>query len=426
MHKDLSMAADSPRQYPCRQDRVHAGVGWPTLAPVIECPGELHRIEIAMAIAGVEVIQDGKAVELSIDGRPSRFHAIWLRDNALDGKTRSPANGQRLITILDISPDTRVTRATITGGDLRVFFAPERHEASFPVSWLAAQAYDRRPSLISGWTSSEITRWDRFLQNSIPTVPYDDAVHHRRTLGRWLAAIRRYGFAVMTQTPTESGSLCTVAELFGFVRETNYGRWFEVRAEVNPNNLAYTNLGLQAHTDNPYRDPVPTLQILACLENTVDGGDSIVVDGFKAAERLQQEDPWGFDLLANRPARFEYAGSKGVRLRAKRPIIELGADGELIAIRFNNRSAAPFVDVPFEEMESYYAAYRRFAEIIEEPAMEVTFKLRPGELFIVDNIRVLHARKAFSSSGSRRLQGCYADKDGLLSTLAAIEEELLL
>ena len=112
-----------------------------------------------------------------------------------------------------------------------------------------------------------------------------------RALGRWLAAVRRYGFAVMTDTPTEPGTLCKVAELFGYVRETNYGRWFEVRAEVNPNNLAYTNLGLQAHTDNPYRDPVPTLQILACLENSVEGGDSIVVDGFKVVERLQGGEP---------------------------------------------------------------------------------------------------------------------------------------
>ena len=74
-------------------------------------------------------------------------------------------------------------------------------------------------------------------------------------------------------------------------------------------------------------------------------------------------------------------------------MIELAPDGELIAIRFNNRSAAPFVDVPYDDMEDFYAAYRRFAEILEDPAMEVTFKLRPGELFIVDNTRVLHARK---------------------------------
>jgi [2-(trimethylamino)ethyl]phosphonate dioxygenase len=125
-------------------------------------------------------------------------------------------------------------------------------------------------------------------------------------------------------------------------------------------------------------------------------------------------------------ARFEYAGSKGVKLSAKRPLIELGPDGELIAIRFNNRSAAAFTDIPFEKMDAFYAAYRRFAEIVEDPGMEVTFKLRPGELFIVDNTRVLHARKAFSGSGSRWLQGCYADRDGLLSTLAAIQEEGIL
>jgi gamma-butyrobetaine dioxygenase len=105
-------------------------------------------------------------------------------------------------------------------------------------------------------------------------------------------------------------------------------------------------------------------------------------------------------------------------------MIELGPDGELIAVRFNNRSAAPFTDVPYEDMQAYYEAYRRFAAIIEDPAMEVTFKLQPGELFIVDNTRVLHARKGFSSSGTRWLQGCYADKDGLLSTLAAIEHEM--
>ena len=113
-----------------------------------------------------------------------------------------------------------------------------------------------------------------------------------------------------------------------------------------------------------------------------------------------------------------------MRLRAKRSIIELGPDGELLAIRFNNRSLAAVTDASFEDMAGFYAAYRRFAELIEDDAMAVTFKLAPGELFIVDNTRVLHARRAFSGSGSRWLQGCYADRDGLLSTLAAIEDEM--
>lgn len=125
-------------------------------------------------------------------------------------------------------------------------------------------------------------------------------------------------------------------------------------------------------------------------------------------------------MLTRHCARFEYAGEAGVVLRSRRPMIELAPDGELIAVRFNNRSAAAITDVPFDEMETYYAAYRRFGEIIDDPGMEVTFRLNPGECFVVDNTRVLHARKGYSGAGTRWLQGCYADKDGLLSKLASL------
>ncbi len=255
-------------------------------------------------------------------------------------------------------------------------------------------------------------------------IAYADAVDDRAALCGWLAAVRRHGLAVMSGVPCEDGAVCRVAELFGHVRETNYGRLFDVRSEVDPVNLAYTNLGLQAHTDNPYRDPVPTLQLLACLQNSVEGGESILLDGFNAAARLRAEAPEAFALLTRHCARFEYAGAKGVRLRARRPLIELAPDGALVAVRFNSRSAAPFVDIPYEEMAAYYNAYRRFAEIIERPDMAIEFKMAPGDLVLFDNTRVLHARTAFSGAGARWLQGCYADKDGLLSTLDAFESEV--
>jgi gamma-butyrobetaine hydroxylase len=377
-----------------------------------------------MGLGKIDILDGGNAVAIHWpEGGSARYHALWLRDNALDAKTRSAGNGQRLITILDIPRDARVSSASFdSAGQLRLTFSPDGHETTFPVQWLRARVYDRSHGAERGWTAPEIEIWDQQLQNAVPYGSYTTVKQDNSALRDWLFAVRRYGFAVLSDVPTTSGSLLDVAGLFGYVRETNYGKWFEVRAEVNPTNLAYTNLGLQAHTDNPYRDPVPTLQLLSCLENTVDGGESTVVDGFMVAERLRREDPRGFALLAGCPARFEYAGSSGVRLRSKRPFIELGPDGEMIAIRFNNRSAAPIVDVPYDDMPAYYAAYRRFAEILEDPKMEVSFKLAPGELFIVDNTRVMHARKSFCGSGNRWLQGCYADKDGLLSTLAALEE----
>ena len=108
-------------------------------------------------------------------------------------------------------------------------------------------------------------------------------------------------------------------------------------------------------------------------------------------------------------------------MQSRRPIIDLSPDGQLQCIRFNARSAAPCIDVPFAYMADWYTAYRRLSDIIDDTAMEVQFKLSPGEAFIVDNTRVLHARKGYSGAGNRWLQGCYADKDGLLSTLVSLE-----
>ena len=362
------------------------------------------------------VIDGGRAVEIRwAGGGRARFHAVWLRDNALDAATRSPGNGQRLITVLDQPASVTVAMVSLSGEHLSLTFSPENKTVRFPLGWLRRYVYDGTERREPGWTDEPIERWDGSLQSRLPSVSWSRAASDRVALGKWLSAVSRLGVAVMTGLPRESGHLCKVAALFGYVRETNYGRWFDVRAEVNPTNLAYTNLGLQAHTDNPYRDPVPTLQLLACLENTVEGGNSVVVDGFAVAERLKRENPRHFEVLSSIPARFEYAGSPGVRLRAKRPIIELGPDGELLAVRFNNRALAPVTDGGFDIMADFYSAYRRFAELIEDATMAVTFKLSPGELFIVDNTRVLHARRAFSGEGSRWLQGCYADRDGLLS-----------
>ena len=363
---------------------------------------------------------DGSCLSINWEDRPTqRFHAIWLRDNALDKTTRDPGNGQRLVTLGDIPVETRLADAKADGEDLVLVFQPEDKSIRFPLKWLAEHAYDTDKTDEIGWLGDQIEIWQADLP--VPGGDYLDMQNDPVPLRKWLAAVRRYGFAKITGGPVDSGALLDVVKMFGFLRETNYGKFFEVRAEVNPTNLAYTGLGLQGHTDNPYRDPVPTLQILYCLENSALGGESMVVDGFAVAKRLQSEQPEGFALLSNNCARFEYAGDSGVCLRAKHPMIEVSPDGQLIGIRFNNRSAAPITDVPFDQMLAYYKAYRRFGELVDDPGMAVSFKLEEGECFIVDNTRVLHARAGYSGAGSRWLQGCYAEKDGLLSTLAVLE-----
>ena len=77
----------------------------------------------------------------------------------------------------------------------------------------------------------------------------------------------------------------------------------------------------------------------------------------------------------------------------------------------------------YAEITAFYAACRRWAELLAEPARQLGLRLAPGDCLVFDNTRVLHARTAFSlgpGSPSRHLQGCYADLDGLASTLAVL------
>lgn len=351
-----------------------------------------------------------------------RFHAVWLRDNARDAATRSASNGQRLITLLEQPSTPLLSRAVVRADRLHLSFDGDATQYEYSIDWLTAHAYDRPAPQQAGWVQDELTLWGEALTQQLPRADFTAVSTDEQALASWLGAVQQYGFALLQGLPEDPAALLKVVDLFGYVRETNYGPFFEVRAEVNPVNLAYTNGGLQAHTDNPYRDPVPTLQLLACIENTTAGGESIVVDGFQAVRTLQRENAAHFDLLAGYCARFSYTGSDDVELHSKRPMIALGPDGELLGMCFNNRSAAAFTDIPFDKMQTYYQAYRHLAEIIERPENQVMFKLQPGELFIVDNTRVLHSRRGFSGEGMRWLRGCYADKDGLLSTLRVLHK----
>jgi gamma-butyrobetaine dioxygenase len=205
-----------------------------------------------------------------------------------------------------------------------------------------------------------------------------------------------------------------VGDRFGHVRVTNYGRVFDVISVPDPNNLAYTDRALAVHTDNPYRDPCPGVQLLHCLLSEAPGGENILVDGLRAAETLRRVDGAAFDLLTRFPQAFRFVDEDS-DLQAHQHVIALDSDGRVAGVHFNERSAAP-IDLPVEAVESWYHAYRRFAEILRAPEGEVRVRLDPGELLMMLNQRVLHGRAAFDAgAGRRHLQGCYIDRDGIES-----------
>ncbi|MEV8632565.1 TauD/TfdA family dioxygenase [Streptosporangium sp. NPDC051023] len=339
---------------------------------------------------------------------PSAFPAVWLRDNCPCPECRDPRNGQKLFGVTDLDP-----RIEVVGSDGFLVTFSDGHAARFDPAWLASHALDgtvpddRTEDAKALWATLTPPEgnWSRCLA---------DPAHMRECLN----AVLRTGFVLLREVPVEPGAVLEVAGAFGYVRETNYGRLFDVRVEATPVNLAFTGLPITPHTDNPYRDPVPTVQLLHCLSNAVEGGESGLVDGFNAAALLRAENPAAFELLASTPVTFRY-GDANTELTASRPMIGLDPLGRIREVRFNNRSMQP-VRLPYERTEAFYAAYRAFAEILNRPDLQVRLRLAPGDCVIFDNTRILHARTGFTESGDRHLQGCYADLDGLAGNLAVL------
>ncbi len=347
----------------------------------------------------------------------------WLRANCQCGQCLDPVSGQRLAEPGTQAADVSVTEVSATSAALRVTFGPDGHEAVFSRSWLADQAVPgqdaRNEDAKQLWLAADLAdgpgymQWRRYLAEP-------------QYRAHCLAKLLSTGFLVLRGVPCEPAAVLTVAGSMGYVRETNYGRLFDVQAKATPANLADTGRAIAPHTDNPYRDPAPTVQLLHCLASAVAGGESGLLDGFRAAGLLRAADPAAFRTLASTAATFRYADA-GAELTATKPIIGLDPQGRIREIRFNSRSMQPLRPArgarPAQAAAAavqFYAAYRTFAGIVLRPELMLSLRLEPGDCMVFDNTRIMHARSSFTKAGHRHLQGCYADLDGVESALAVL------
>jgi len=339
------------------------------------------------------------------DGRRFAIHPIWLRERCQDPQSIDLHTGQRLHDPSDLDLDLKLLAVSeSTPGRLHVRFS-DGHEAQFDAGEILAEA-----ALAPGeFEVPPLTLWNGALTN-LPRARWrpDPA---DAELAAWLGEFLSYGFIVFSGVPAEAGHVLEVAARFGFTRATNFGALFDVRSVPDAIDLAYTPVKLDPHTDNPYRSPVPGVQLLHCLANETTGGLSTLVDGFSVAEALRAKDPEAFGILTATPVRFRYR-DRDTELVSSAPPIELDVGGRVRAIHFSPRlDYVPLL--PPEELAAYYRARRVFDHLLREPEFEIRFLLDRGDLVMFDNVRLLHGRTGFNpAEGLRHLQGCYIDIDG--------------
>lgn len=349
---------------------------------------------------------DGKTVGVNVIGANSYRESLqrltgamtspsWARDACRCNDCRDPDNGQRLFDIAALG-DLQVIAESLTSThrliDVSDAFG-SIHTCEIPLKDSSHGSISRK-------------LWDASKANSL-------SVHSGNgDLTDFARELAETGIALANGLPTASGTVLDFANRIGFIRTTNYGELFEVRTDPNPTNLAYTSVGLPLHTDNPYRDPVPTVQLLHCLQPAAIGGASMFADGFAAAERLRSDHPEDFEILATTQLPFRFK-SHEADLRAEQPTITLDTNDRVIRVTVNNRSME--TPEPWRGAEAFYAAYRRFAKILTSPDVSLELTLAAGELVAFDNRRVLHGRSGYEADPNRHLQGCYIDIDAVRS-----------
>jgi alpha-ketoglutarate-dependent taurine dioxygenase len=343
----------------------------------------------------------------------SLYSALWLRDN--DPVHRDARTGERLTSLLDLPQEPRLKAAEPQPAGHLTISWEDGATSVFALSWL--RAYDRSLRIPSRPTRMP---WMGQPTTAFAQCDYAEWMGNPASREDWLYYAGRDGLAFLRDVPVEDRAVMRIAEKIGFIRDNNHGGIFDVPNVAEPDNLTRTSRGVPVHTGNPYRDPVPGFQLLHCLAASGEGGESIFVDGMAIAERLRAHDIEAFNLLCQTPILFRFQDAE-VDLVAERAMLELDTQGQFRSIYYNDRSIAP-LPLKGPRLKKFYAAYGQLARLLNEAARSVVYRLQPGDLVLLDNTRVLHGRTAFAG-GTRHLQGCYVDADGLYSSLAVLSRK---
>jgi gamma-butyrobetaine dioxygenase len=373
-----------------------------------------------LAVRTVSASPDALTIEWP-DGAVSKFASLWLRDNR--AQDRDAHSGQRFIDIADLPQEPRIQSAVGDAGTVCIQWQGESRTDVFDIGWLERHAFGRGTPpperQVRLWPDgAKLDARRDFAWAQVSELSSDSALR----LG-WLTRLLQDGLAFIDGVPSTEQAILQTMPRIGRVLETNYGLTFDVRSVPQPESLAYSDLGLGLHTDNPYRDPVPGFQALHALQASNEGGDSLFADGFAIGEYLRASAPGVFARLTSTAVPFRYSSAEA-ELYAERPLIQLAANGTIVAVHYNSRSIAPLNMDP-GHAQSFYDAYRRFALLMREARFQLRTRVETGTLVVFDNQRTLHGRTAFSSARHpRHLRGCYLSRDSVYSETALLRRKL--
>ncbi|KAK3997810.1 hypothetical protein QBC44DRAFT_314493 [Cladorrhinum sp. PSN332] len=399
--------------------------------PEIQSAGAAAPAKKKFATAYTDVIQEGRFLRLTHAATRARNRALdllWLRDSCGCAQCLNPDSGQKTFSTTDLPDVPELKTASLDSeGNLTVVWQNDvlsngqEHATTLTNQELERLIYNSGPR-IQHHPPYQRLFWNKSTFEALRaegecTISYQDWMTNDEAFWAAFTTLTKTGLLFVQGVPEDEREVEKIASRIGMIQHTFYGNTWDVKSKPQAENVAYTNVFLGLHQDLMYHVPIPRLQLLHCIANSSEGGESIFSDGLRAAAEIKNLHREAYDVLTKKEVEFGYEKGEN-HYQSSLPTISVDSLGAPLSTHwappfqtsfFSNEKSMLFKDKKHITLADWKKAATVFKSNVEDPKNVVEVKMQPGECVIFDNWRVLHGRNEFAvgGEGTRWLKGTY-------------------
>ncbi|XP_068626489.1 gamma-butyrobetaine dioxygenase [Battus philenor] len=367
---------------------------------------------------------------LEVKGETLKFPYVWLRDNCKCEKCFHPTAKSRILDWSKFDINAKPKDITKHEDYIHVTWN-DGHVSTFGLNWLKFRSFtpeNQHKYTNELYKPSKVTWKGENFNQVCRKHDYSEIISSDEALLNWLKDTSVYGVSLIQNTPDNVNSIDDVVKRIGFPKQTHYGVRFIVQNVANTSNVAYLSSNLQMHTDLPYYEYCPGVNLLHCLVQTKSlGGENTLSDCHYIANYMKQNHHKEYEILTDTEVEWSDIGTENGNEFYKlyrSPVISLDKHGEVIRVNFSIPQRGNHFPGPIEQVKPWYEAYSLFYKLNQQ--FSAKFKVDPGNILVFDNIRMLHGRSKYQDSEDniRKLIGVYVDWDEIYSRIRSLKVKL--
>jgi gamma-butyrobetaine dioxygenase len=255
----------------------------------------------------------------------------------------------------------------------------DAHKSEYNFEWLEKRNFTNanRDSYLKKFYRLEKKLWSKNdFASSMKHFDFNSIINDDCELYNWLQALITYGIAIINNVPPTENEARAIADRVGFIRRTHYGEEFMVKAKDDTVNVAYLSKNLQMHTDLPYYEYAPGVNLLHCLvQSKSQGAQNLLCDGFYVAQLIKDKYPKEFQVLSTVLINWLDIGREetGPPFHSiyRAPMICLDYEHNVERINHSIPQRDSFFATDIETAQEWYKALSLFVKLTHSEAAEI-------------------------------------------------------